>query len=165
VKNPDFLSGLVIMTHRHTNFECLSPRDYVDTKSWLGYEQNPYSTHWVRSGSCHREASLGYDILPAITQLRANMNIWLLHTTTTLRCKTLPQPIQPWVVSPSLVWLGSTISSMTRHLHRTVGKSPWQRHHQHHSIAPSTSWLGIYITPWSSCLDSAIANKTQKHHC
>jgi hypothetical protein len=45
VKNPDCLSGLVIMTHTHDDFECLSPRDYVDTKSYLEYEQYPYSTH------------------------------------------------------------------------------------------------------------------------
>jgi hypothetical protein len=37
------------------SFECLSPRDYVDTKFRLAYEQNHYSTHWVRSGSCYRE--------------------------------------------------------------------------------------------------------------
>jgi hypothetical protein len=28
----------------HDDFECPSPRDYVDIKSWLAYEQNPYST-------------------------------------------------------------------------------------------------------------------------
>jgi hypothetical protein len=45
MKNLDCPSGLVIMTHTHSDFECLSPRDYVDTKSWLAYEHNPYSTH------------------------------------------------------------------------------------------------------------------------
>jgi hypothetical protein len=45
MKNPDCPSRLVIMTHMHDGFECLSPRDYVDTKSWLAYEKNPYSTH------------------------------------------------------------------------------------------------------------------------
>jgi hypothetical protein len=44
-KNLDCPSGLVIMTHTHDDFECLSPRDNVDTKSCLAYEQNPYSTH------------------------------------------------------------------------------------------------------------------------
>jgi hypothetical protein len=39
----------VITTHTHDNFKCLSPWDYVDIKSWLSYEQNPYSTRWVRS--------------------------------------------------------------------------------------------------------------------
>jgi hypothetical protein len=34
----------VIMTHTHDNFKCLSPRDYVDTKPLLAYEQNPYPT-------------------------------------------------------------------------------------------------------------------------
>jgi hypothetical protein len=45
VKNLDCLSGLVIMTHMHDDFECPSLRNYVDTKSWLGYEQNSYSTY------------------------------------------------------------------------------------------------------------------------
>jgi hypothetical protein len=45
MKNLDCLSGLVITTHMHNGFECLSLRDYVDTKSWLAYEQNPYSTN------------------------------------------------------------------------------------------------------------------------
>jgi hypothetical protein len=48
-KNLDYQSGLVIMTHTYNVFECASPRGYVDTKSWLAYEQNPYSTCWVRS--------------------------------------------------------------------------------------------------------------------
>jgi hypothetical protein len=45
VKNPDRSSGMVITTHMHDDFKCLSPRDYVDTKSCLDFEQNPYSTH------------------------------------------------------------------------------------------------------------------------
>jgi hypothetical protein len=45
VKNPDYPSGLVIMTHMHDDFEYPSPREDVDTMSWLAYEQNPYSTH------------------------------------------------------------------------------------------------------------------------
>jgi hypothetical protein len=45
-KNANYPSGLVITTHMHNDFEYPSPRDYVDTKSWLAYEQNPYSTHW-----------------------------------------------------------------------------------------------------------------------
>jgi hypothetical protein len=43
-KSPDYPSGLVITTHTHENFECLSPKDYVDTKSLLAYEQNPFDT-------------------------------------------------------------------------------------------------------------------------
>jgi hypothetical protein len=45
--------------------------------------------------------SLGYDILLAITQLRANMNIRPLHDVTTPRSSELggyailPQPVQP----------------------------------------------------------------------
>jgi hypothetical protein len=61
-ENPDCLSGLVFTTHTHDDFKCPSPKDYVDMKSWLAYEQNPYSTQWVVSSSCHRETSLGYDI-------------------------------------------------------------------------------------------------------
>jgi hypothetical protein len=66
MKHLDCLSGLVFTTHMLDDFECLSARDYVDTKSWLAYEQNP---------SCPRETFLGYDILLAVTQLRADMNI------------------------------------------------------------------------------------------
>jgi hypothetical protein len=42
------------MTHMHNDFECLSPRYYVDTKSRLAYEQNPYSKHGVRSKTLDR---------------------------------------------------------------------------------------------------------------
>jgi hypothetical protein len=45
MKNPDCLSGLVITTHVHDGFECPGPGDFLDTKSWLAYEQNTYSTH------------------------------------------------------------------------------------------------------------------------
>jgi hypothetical protein len=45
MKNPNCPSGLVFMTHRHDDFVSLSPKDFVDTKSWLAYEQNPYLTH------------------------------------------------------------------------------------------------------------------------
>jgi hypothetical protein len=62
VKIPDCPSGLVFMTHRHEGFKCLSPRDNVDIESWRAHERNPYSTHEVRSDSCHREMSLDYDI-------------------------------------------------------------------------------------------------------
>jgi hypothetical protein len=134
MKNPDYPSGLVIMTHRHHDFECLSPRDYVDTKSWLAYEQNPYSTHWVRTGSCHGDTSLVYDILPPITQLRANMNIRLLQATTAPRCSelgscaTLPQLVQPWVLVSSWAWLSSIVASMTQRQHHIVAKSLRQHH-------------------------------------
>jgi hypothetical protein len=155
------------MTNTHDSFECLSPRDYIDTKSWLAYEQNPYSIHWVRSGSCHRETSLGYDILHAISWLWANMNIWLLHDATTPRCSelgdctTLTRPVQPWVATPSPAWLDNTVAIMTRHLHCIAAKLPWQRHRQHDSTAPSPAWLDIYIASRPSQPDSAIANMTQ----
>jgi hypothetical protein len=45
MKNPDYSSGSVVTTHMHDGFKCLNLGDYVDTKSWLAYEQNPYSTH------------------------------------------------------------------------------------------------------------------------
>jgi hypothetical protein len=61
-ENPDRLIKLVFMTHTHDDFECPSLRDYVASKSRLAYEQNSYSTHWVRLGSCRKETSLGYDI-------------------------------------------------------------------------------------------------------
>jgi hypothetical protein len=90
-KNPDYPSGLVIMTHTHDDFECLSLRDYADTKSYLAYEQTPYLTHWVRSSFYHRKTSLGYDILPVSTRLRANTNIsgdWHPNLTSSLYSNT-----------------------------------------------------------------------------
>jgi hypothetical protein len=39
------LRGLVITTHTQDNFKYPSSRDYIDTKSWLAYEHNPYATH------------------------------------------------------------------------------------------------------------------------
>jgi hypothetical protein len=39
----------VLTTRTNDDFEYLSSRDYVDTKSGLAYEQNPYLTHGVRS--------------------------------------------------------------------------------------------------------------------
>jgi hypothetical protein len=157
------------MTHTHDDFECPSPRDYVDTKSWLAYEQNPCSTHWVRLGSCHRETSLGYDILPAITRLQANMNIWLLHDATIPRCSelggcsTLPQLVQSWVAASSPARLSSIVAIMTWHLHRAVAKSLRQRHHQHHSIALSPAWLSIYIVSRPSHLSNVVVSMTRQH--
>jgi hypothetical protein len=159
------------MTHTHDNFERLSPRDYVDTKSWLAYEQNPYSTHWVRLDSCHRELSQGYNILLAITWLWANTNIRLLHDVTTPRCSklggctTLPQPEQPWVVASLSAWLSSTVASMTQYLHHVVAMSLQWRRRQHDSAALLPAWLNIYITPRPSCLNSAISSRTRQQHC
>jgi hypothetical protein len=45
LKDSGCSSGLVFTIHMHDGFECMSPRDYIDTKSYLAYEQNPYSTH------------------------------------------------------------------------------------------------------------------------
>jgi hypothetical protein len=44
------------MTHAHDGFKYLSPRDYVDTKSWLAYEQNPCSTYMIKSERLNRHA-------------------------------------------------------------------------------------------------------------
>jgi hypothetical protein len=169
VKNPDYLSRLVIITHTQDDFECPSPRDYVDTKSCLAYEQNRYSTHWVMSGYCHRETPLGYNILPAITQERAKKNISLLHDATTTRysklggCATLLHQIQPWVTPPSPTWIDSNIVSMTPHIHRATVMSPRQHHRQHDSAAPSPAWLDIYIKPQPSGPGSTVTSKTRQH--
>jgi hypothetical protein len=152
----------------HDDFKCLSPRDYVDTKSWLAYEQNPCSTHWVRIGSCHRETSLSYDILSAITWLWADTNIindYHVNPTSPRRdntsmlrdrgCTTLPQPVQSWVAVMSPAWLGSTIGNMTRYLHRA---SMTQQHCRQHDLT-------CYITSRPSCLGSTITSMTQwRHH-
>jgi hypothetical protein len=151
------------MTHRHDDFECLSLRDYVDTKSSLPYEQNPYSTHWVRSGSCHRETSLGYDTLPAITRLWANKNMRLHHDATTPQCSklkgwaSLPHLVQPWVAVPSPAWLsfyiaswpchpGSAVASMTRHHHRQHDSLSTSHHSQVASTVLSPA-IGTDETP------------------
>jgi hypothetical protein len=153
----------------HDGVKCPSPRDYVDTKSWPAYEQDPYSTHWVRLGSCHRETSLGCDILPAITRLWANTNIQLLDAMTAPQCSelrgcaNLPQPIQPWVVVPLPAWLGNTVASITQHLHHAATKSPRQHCRQHDSGALSLAWLDIYTASWPSYLSSVIAIITQQH--
>jgi hypothetical protein len=142
VKNSDYLSRLVITTHTQDDFEFLSPRDYVDTKSCLAYEQNHYSTYWVRSCSCHRETLLGYNILLAITQQRAKKNISLLHDVTTPRYSKLGAA-QPYYIKYNL------------ELHRR---------HQHESIAISSAWLRIYIVPRACHHGSIIASMTQQHH-
>jgi hypothetical protein len=166
---------LVLMTHRHDDFEWLSPRDYVDTKSWLAYEQNPYLKNWVRLGSCRRKTSPCYDILPAITRLWVNMNIQLLHDATTPRwsdlrgCTTLPRPVLPWVAAPSPAWHNNIIASMTQHLHRATASSPRQHHRQHDSAALSPTWHNIYIASQPSLLggvvtawlDSIVASMTR----
>jgi hypothetical protein len=168
-ENPDCPSELVIMTHTLDGFECPSSRDYVDTKSWLAYEQNPYSTHWVRLGSYHRETFISYDILPAISRLKANMNIQLLHDATTPWCSdlggctTLPHPVQPWVAVLLLAWLISNVASMTQHLHHAVAKWPQQRHSQHDLAAPSPAWLDIYIVSRACRPGRVVASMTWQH--
>jgi hypothetical protein len=160
------------MTHSHDDIEHPSPRDYVDTKSWLAYERNPYSTQWIRSSSCHREMSLGYDIWLAIPQLQANTNIRLLHDATTPRCSDLrgcatlscsvivsmtrqhyhqhdststSRHGQVTSAALLLAWLSSIVASMTRHLHHVMTMSPQQLRRQHDSAALSPAWFGIYI--------------------
>jgi hypothetical protein len=157
----------MITTHTHNNFEWLSPRDYIDTKSWLAYDQNPYSINWVRPGSCHREMSLGCDILPAITRLRGNKNIRLLHDATTPQCSmhgccaTYTRPVQPCVTAPSSAWLDSTITSMTQQHHRQHDSTSTSHCGQVAPAAPSLVWLDIYIAPRSSRPSSTVASMTQ----
>jgi hypothetical protein len=50
-------------------------------------------------------------------------------------------------VAPSPTWLGSTVASITQHLHHAVAKSHRQCHRQHDSATPSPAWLDIYTTP------------------
>jgi hypothetical protein len=146
-----------------------SPKDYVDTKSSLASEENPCSSQWVRSYSCHRETSLGYDILPTITWLQANTNIWLLYDAATPQCSelrgcaTLPQWVQPWVVASRPGWLGSIVTSMTQHLHCATAKSPQQRYGQHDMAPLSPSWLDTYTASRPSHLGSTVARITQPH--
>jgi hypothetical protein len=47
---------MVLKTWTHYGFEYLSPRDYVDTKYGLAYEQNPYSAHRKRYKTWDRHA-------------------------------------------------------------------------------------------------------------
>jgi hypothetical protein len=131
----------VFTTHRHDDFECPSPRDYVDTKSCLAYEQNPYSTLWVRSGSCHRETSLGYDI-------------YLLS----LGYK------PTWISDFFMMWqlLDAPILGAAQPYHSQYNLE-LQCHHQHDSTALLPAWLGIYIAPWPSHLGSAVTSMTQQH--
>jgi hypothetical protein len=127
----------------HDDFKCLNPRDYLDTKSWLAFEQNPYLTHWVRSGSCCEETSLCYDSLPAITRLRANMNI-----------------IGDWHVNPTSSHCDNTPMLWHRgaaHPYHNQYNLELQCRCQHDSAVPSLEWLIIYIAPRSSRLDSAAA--------
>jgi hypothetical protein len=99
------------------------------------------------------------------------MNIRLLHNATTPRysnlrgCATLPHPVQPWVIVPSLAWLGSTIASMTRHLHRVVAKSPRQHRRQHDSACSSRHSQVTSTASLLAWLDSIIASMTRYRHC
>jgi hypothetical protein len=140
----------VFTTHRHDDLECSSPRDYVDTKSRLAYEQNPYSINWVRSGSCHRETSPCYGILSAITRLQANTNIRFLHD-----AQHLDAPIsgaaQPTTSSTTLSC--SAIASMT-----------WQHYRQHDSTSTSRRGQVTSTTSSPAWPDSIVASMTQHLH-
>jgi hypothetical protein len=154
------------MTHRHDCFECPSPRDYVDTKSWLAYEQNLYSIDWARSGSCHRETSLGYDI----SLLSLGYKLTRISNFFTMR-QHLDAPIlgavQPYHNEYNLelrctpAWLGKIVTSMTRHLHCTAARSPQLRHRQHDSVAPRPHGLESISPAWHS---SIVTSMTQHMH-
>jgi hypothetical protein len=169
------------MTHRHDGFECSNLSDYVDTKSWLAYEQNPYSTHWVTSSSRHREISLGYDILPPITRLQANTNIRLLHDATTPWCSKLggcamlPQPVQPSVVASSPAWLsiyiasrwcclGSAIASITRQYCRQHDSAFKPCYGLVTSAEPSLAWLSSIITSMTHHIHRDAAKSPRQHY-
>jgi hypothetical protein len=129
VKNIDYPSCLVITTHTYDDFECLSPRDYVDTKFWLAYEQNPYSAYRVGSSSCHRETFLGYDILPVITRLYADMNIsdnWHANPTSSCCDNTLMLRARGLcnLTTGSTTLSCSAIASMTHQRYYTMVKLP-----------------------------------------
>jgi hypothetical protein len=66
--------------------------------------------------------------------------------------------------SASPAWLGSTVTSMTQHLHHATAKSPWQRHRQHYLTAQSPALLSIYIMSWPCCPSSAVAIMTRHLH-
>jgi hypothetical protein len=121
VKNPDCLSRLLLSTHRHNSLKCQSPRDYVDTKSCLAYEQNPYLTHWVRLGSCHRETPLGYEIF----LLSLSYKLTRISDFFTMRQH-----------------LDALISGVVQPYHNQYNID-LQCHRQHDSVALSLAWLGI----------------------
>jgi hypothetical protein len=114
-KNSDYLSGMVITTYTHDNFECPSPRAYVDIKSWLAYEQNPYSTCWVRS-------TLGW-----IKTLHA---LWIRSTPpTTLTIESWVNKLEnpnclEWL---GISYLGSTIGSISDQVYASGHElfGPW----------------------------------------
>jgi hypothetical protein len=58
--------------------------------------------------------------------------------------------------------LNSIIASMTRHLQRTIARSPQEPHRQHDSVALSPTYLGIYIAPRPSHFGSTVASKTRQ---
>jgi hypothetical protein len=119
------------------HFECLSPRDYVDTKPWLAYEQNPYSTDWVRSGSFHRETSLHYDI--SLLSLGYKPT-WISDFLT----------IRQHLDAPISGLCNLTTTSMTR-----------QCRHKHELVALSLAWLSPNIMPQPNRPDSIVASLTR----
>jgi hypothetical protein len=169
VKNPDCPSGLVITTHMHDDFEYSSPRDYVDTKSWLAYKQNSYSTHRVRSGSCHRETYLGYDILLAITRLRDNTNIiddWYANSTSSHYDSTSMLQAQGLrnLTTTGTTLSCSTIVSITRQYHHQYDSTYISRHDQVALVASSPAWLSDIVISMTHHLHRAAAKLPRQCH-
>jgi hypothetical protein len=63
------------MTHTHGDFECLSIRDYVDTKSYLAYEQNPYPTHriWYKKSNKYVLESISNQVMKLRTDKKEQL--------------------------------------------------------------------------------------------
>jgi hypothetical protein len=147
-----------------------NPRDYADTKSWLAYEQNPYSTHWVRSDSCHRKTSLAYNILSTITWVRANTNIFDdCHTnltsphydnTSMLRAQGLRN-----LTTTSTTSSCSAIASMTLQHRRQHDSTYTSRRDQVTLAAPSPAWLGNTVISMIRHLHHVADKSPRQCHC
>jgi hypothetical protein len=65
---------------------------------------------------------------------------------------------------PSPAGLGTTVASMTRHLHYAAAKSPQQCHRQHNSISTSCRVQVTSVVPSSARLGSTITSMTRHLH-
>jgi hypothetical protein len=137
--------------------------------SWLAYEKNPYSTHWVRLGSCHRETSLGYDIFLLSLGYKPT---WISDFFTMRQHFDAPISGLCNLTTASTTLSYSVIASMTRHLHHAATKLPRQHRHQHDSAALLPTWLSSIlhrgqVNPAASSLawlGSIVASMTQHLH-
>jgi hypothetical protein len=153
-----------------------------------------FLTHWVRSGSCHRETSLGYDnfLLSLDYKPTRTSDFFMMRQHLNAPISGAAQPYHsqynPWVtimtqqhchqhdsastsfcdqVAPALsspAWLGSIVANMTRHLHHVVAKLLRQRHHQHDSATLSPAWLSSIVTSMTRHLHHAAAKLPWQCH-